>query len=118
MGADAAYNYYASQDGKRPRAVRVTVSRAGWNGPDKPGDVRIRVGRINTKGAGFQPGATPVEQTWVIHSGAARTFVVPAARPPFRVEVRIAPTFSPAEYGLPDPRQLGAQVNFELLPKA
>jgi hypothetical protein len=116
MGAEAAFNHYTTPDEARPRAIRITVSRAGWAGPDKPGDVRIRVGRIDPRSGVPRLAGRPVERTWVIHSGTARTFVVPAPQPPFRAEIRIAPTFSPADYGQPDPRQLGAQVTFEALP--
>jgi hypothetical protein len=103
MGGDAAFNYYASPNGGRPRAVTVSVSRAAWNGPDVPGVVRVRVGRV--------------EQRWVIHSQLAKTFVLPAPRPPFRARVHISPTFSPAEFGRGDPRQLGAQVSFGVVPR-
>jgi hypothetical protein len=41
-------------------------------------------------------------------------FEVPPS--PVRVVVRIAPTFSPAQFGLPDERQLGAQVSFRFEP--
>ena len=51
---------------------------------------------------------------WVVHSNGYRQFVIPAPRPPFRVEVQISPTFVPADL---DPssserRPLGAQVGF------
>ena len=52
MGAEASYNYYAANAGTRPRTIRITLSRARWLGPDKPGDVRIRVGRIDPRSAG------------------------------------------------------------------
>ena len=102
MGGDASYSYYVSPNGSRPRAVKVTVSRASWNGPDVPGEVRVRLDGM--------------ERTWQIHSQLARTFVLPAPRPPFKVEVHVAPTFSPAQFGRADPRQLGAQVAFGLVP--
>jgi hypothetical protein len=38
--------------------------------------------------------------------------VIPTPKPPFRVEVRISPTFSPSDYGQSDRRELGAQVAF------
>jgi hypothetical protein len=118
MGGDAAYNYFGSAGGKAPRQLRIGLSRAGWTGTDVPGNVRIRVGRIHVDSAGgVQLAAGAVERTWVIHSGTARTFFVQAPPPPFRVEVRIDPTFSPADYGQPDTRQLGAQVGFEVLPR-
>ena len=38
---------------------------------------------------------------------------MPTPRPPFRVEVTIDPTFSPADYqGQSDQRQLGASVGY------
>jgi hypothetical protein len=104
MGGDASYSYYTSPNGRRPRAVRVTVSRVAWNGPDIPAEVRVRLGRA--------------ERTWMVHSQLSRTFVLGAPRPPFRVEVHISPTFSPADFGRGDPRQLGAQVSFEVVPPA
>ena len=100
-------------------AVRVSLSRARWRGPDKPGDVRIRVGRINPRSAAAPPSSDGEDRRsarWVIHSGGARTFAVPGAAAAVPRELRISPTFSPAEYGLPDARQLGAQVSFETQP--
>lgn len=117
MGADAAYNYYNAAEERRPQAVTVTVSRAGWTGPHVPGVARVRVGPITVGSAGEpQIGAPVVERAWVIRSGGTKAFVIAAPRPPFRVEIRIDPTFSPADYGQPDTRQLGAQVAFGVLP--
>jgi hypothetical protein len=116
MGADAAYNYYNAPEGRRPQAVTVTLSRASWNGPHVPGTARVRVGPI-TVGAAREPqiGAPVAERAWVIRNGETKTFVISAPRPPFRVEVQVAPTFSPADFGLPDARRLGAQVAFDVL---
>jgi hypothetical protein len=116
MGADAAYNYYNAPDGRPPQAVTVTVSRAAWKGPHVPGVASVRVGPIGVDAAGLpQIGAPAVEQRWVIRSEGTKTFVIAAPRPPFRVEVHVAPTFSPVEYGQLDARPLGAQVAFEVL---
>lgn len=119
MGGEAAYNHYASAGGQTPRRVRVVLSRAGWTGTDVPGAVRIRVGRIQGDSTtGPQLSERAAEQRWVIHSGKAKGFVFKAPPPPFRVEVRIDPTFSPADYGHPDARKLGAQIGIDVLPRA
>ena len=50
---------------------------------------------------------------WVVDSGKAMTFYIPTPRPPIRVDVHIAPTFAPSDYGdSSDTRQLGAQIGF------
>jgi len=83
----------------------VTLARTAWTGKDVPGRVRIELAPLG--------GGKPLElRTWVIHSGASRTFTLPAPRRRFQVTVHIEPTFSPSQFGLPDTRQLGAQVSF------
>ena len=111
--ATAVYNRYATPGNGRGYAV-VDVSRVAWHGPDKPGRVLIRVGTL-VKGADRQPhlGRLTARRRWVVHSGTHRRFFIPAPRAPFRVEVTVSPTFSPADYpGSSDRRQLGAQVGF------
>ena len=49
---------------------------------------------------------------WTVHSNGAHTFVLPVPPAPFRVEVQVTPTFSPAQFGHADTRQLGAQLAF------
>ncbi len=100
MASDAAFTSYVA----RGKTIRLTLSRKGWNGPDVPGRVRITIGPAV---GGSQP--TTV-RTWTIHSGGQRTFMLAAPPPPYRVEIHIDPTFSPAQFGYPDTRQLGAQV--------
>jgi hypothetical protein len=36
--------------------------------------------------------------------------------PPFQIAMTIQPTFSPAEFGATDSRQLGAQITFKYRP--
>jgi hypothetical protein len=113
MGSDSAYNQYATRSGEGGN-VLVTLSRQTWGGPDKPGHVLISVGPL-VKGADKQPhiGRVTASRRWTIHSGERGTFVMPTPRPPFRVEVAIDPTFSPADYkGQSDRRELGAQVGY------
>ena len=106
MGADAAYLRYATP-GSRRGTVRLTLSRTAWGGPDLPSHVRIEV--LALRGT-----KTPVTTTrrWVIHSRRARIFTLRTPRPPFEISVHVDPTFSPSKFGLPDTRQLGAQVAF------
>jgi hypothetical protein len=120
MGSEAAYNYYNAPEGRPPpRAVTVTVSRGSWKGPHVPGVARVRVGPITVDSNGApQIGSPAAEQNWAIRSGGTKAFVLRAPRPPFRVEVDVAPTFSPADYGQPDARRLGAQVAFGVLPRS
>ena len=110
--AESGYSQFATPGGRAGFAT-VTVSRAGWRGPDKPGNVVIRVGTL-VKGADKQPalGRVTAVRSWVVHSGRARTFVIPTPHPPIRIEVSVAPTFSPADYGASDRRRLGAQVGY------
>jgi Dolichyl-phosphate-mannose-protein mannosyltransferase len=109
MGADATYDRFEGPAG----TLTVTLSRKVWDGPDKPGDVRIEVGPLVTGADGMPSLGQPTDvRTWTIHSGSARTFRLPTPAGPFRAAVHIEPTFSPADYGGVDTRQLGAQVTF------
>jgi hypothetical protein len=112
MSADASYAGYAS--GSRPvRRMRVVVSRAAWRGPDVPGNVRVRSGKLaQTETGAATMGESLAERTGVIHSKQALDFTVPVPPPPFRIEVHVDPTFSPSQFGERDVRQLGAQVSF------
>jgi hypothetical protein len=87
--------------------LTVTASRSGWTGPDKP--ARVVVDVATSSGVPFS------ERVVEIHSKETHTLVVPVPPPPFTAIVRIAPTFSPAEFGGSDPRQLGAVLTFAYL---
>jgi hypothetical protein len=111
--ARSAYNQFTTPGGRRGYVI-VDLSRAAARGaPIAPGRVVLRVGTL-IKGRDKQPHLGRVTRTirWTIRAGDSRTFAIRAPAPPFRVEVRIAPTFSPADYGQSDRRQLGAQVGF------
>jgi len=113
MGAQAQYSVFVSP-GRRPGRVFVTLGRAGWGGTDVPGQVQISMGRPAHSSTGL---AKVLEvRRWVVHSLAQRTFVLDVPPPPVRVEVQVTPTFSPAQFGLADTRQLGAQVSFAFEP--
>jgi hypothetical protein len=111
--AQAAYNRFATPGGKPGTAI-VSISRDAWRGPDKPGNVVIRLGKL-IRGSDRQPhlGRILAVRRWVVHSGLQRVFSIPTPKPPFRIEVSISPTFSPSDYGGSDRRQFGAQVGFD-----
>lgn len=106
-GPHASYKNYA----QRPGTVRVDVGRGAWGGPDVPGRVTINVDRLDS-------GRRVSSARWVVHNGSRRTFRLRAPPAAFRVDVRVLPTFSPADYGSTDQRQLGAQVAFAFEPRS
>jgi hypothetical protein len=101
MGADATYARFTSLH--RRRALDVTLSRKSWTGNDVPGRVRIELVRGPR---------VVMTRRWVIHAGDERRFSFAAPSGPFQVRVHIEPTFSPAQFGQADTRQLGARVSF------
>jgi hypothetical protein len=103
-GAQARYRRFTDS---APGTMRVTVSRRAWGGADVPGTVVVRL----TADSGAS-----AETRWTIHSKQHRVFDFTVPRGPFELEVTVDPTFSPADFGSPDRRQLGAQVSFEYLP--
>jgi hypothetical protein len=105
-GSDAAYTGYVAPPSDRMLAV--TLSRAGWIGPDVPGRVALSLGTIADDDGRPRLGRVLARRTWTIHSGKSRVFRFPAPRGPYRVELHIEPTFSPSDFGGADPRQLGA----------
>jgi len=108
MGDNAAFSIFGSR-GNRPVGIIVALGRAGFGGPDVPGRVRIVVGKPAAASGKFVKVYSV--RRWVVHSLTQRTFAF-EVRPPARVEVHVHPTFSPSQFGLPDTRQLGAQVSF------
>jgi hypothetical protein len=111
--ARSAYNQYATSGGRRGW-MSVNVSRFGACGaPIPPGEVVITIGTL-VKGPDKQPtlGRVLGRTTWVVEAGAERRIVLATPKPPFRVEVRISPTYSPSDYGESDRRRLGAQVGY------
>jgi hypothetical protein len=113
--AFSAYNQFSTPGGK-PGWIRITVSRAGWQGTDKPGKVTIKAGRL-VRGVDKQPSLGKVSQVlhWTVHRGKTRVFYVRVV-PPTRVELTVSPTFSPHDFGASDRRQLGAQVSYSFSP--
>jgi Dolichyl-phosphate-mannose-protein mannosyltransferase len=108
-GSTAAHTRYVGGEG----AAQVLVSRRAWGGQDVPGRVTIETGplALGSDGQGRIRNVT-ARRTWTIHANGERRFRIPVPAAPWRMEVRIDPTFSPAQFGVPDARQLGAQVAF------
>jgi hypothetical protein len=108
MGGFAALTHYADRG---PSHVLVRISREGWGAESPPGQVEIKAGPMVVVGGQPTVGEPAVTKTWTVRSGRAKSFVLPTPKPPLRVEIRISPTFSPSDYGEPDPRELGAQLH-------
>jgi hypothetical protein len=102
-GGQTTYTRFAGAP--RNAVLHVTISRAAWTGRDKPGKVSVDVSPL-----GGQPFS---ERVTTIHAGQTTFLDVPVPPPPFTAIVRIAPTFSPAEFGGTDTRQLGAILSFD-----
>ena len=82
----------------------VEAGRAGWTGQDTPSQVTIAVERLDGR---------PVSRArWIVHSGLKRTFRLRTPPAPYRVKVGVERTFSPAQFGQADTRQLGVQLAF------
>jgi hypothetical protein len=104
-GERAVYRRYVGPP--RPGTVIVTLSRRAWTGPDVPGSIVLSAGRLGDP--------RPVGGI-VIHSGQEQDISLAVPRPPFEVSIEVGPTFSPADFGQADTRQLGAQVRFTYRP--
>ena len=115
MVNDASFTQYASPTG-RPGRLRVRVSRQTWNGPSVPGRVTLQVGPLVSREGQPDIGTVTSSRTWTVRSGAAKTFVLPTPRPPFRLELHTGSTFSPSDTGGLDTRHLGAEVDIQLVP--
>jgi hypothetical protein len=118
MSSNASYSQYAVPEGVPRRGfAKIVLSRSGWCGEDVPGRVEVRVGSVVVQDK--QPALGRVRQVRrdVLNSCEQLTFLVPATVP-FRAEVEITPTFSPARLDdrLSDVRELGAQPAFGFVP--
>ena len=108
-GPGAIYTRFATPNDE-PVTLDVRLSREGWTGEDAPGTVLVRVGPLVVGGDGAPAlGEITGEATWEAHSGRATVVSLETPPPPFRVEIT-SPTFSPAQFGLGDTRQLGVQL--------
>jgi hypothetical protein len=113
MGSDAALTHYAQPS--PTMRLRIHVSRERWRRPSAPGQVRIKLGLLGAPNGQPTIRSVTALKTFTIRSGAARSFTLPTPKSPFRLEIHVAPTFSPADYGEADARELGAQVELRLV---
>jgi hypothetical protein len=124
----ATYTFFGKPGQKG--TLDVLVSRAVWNGEDKPGKVRLRLGSpvpapletiMNPCAGGTCVDRTPRlgtvfgEREWVVHAGKERVFHF-QVKTPFKLELTVDPTFSPTEFGGTDLRQLGVRTAFAFRP--
>lgn len=110
MAGDAAYTRYdVSRDG--PGLAVVTLSRERWCPHDRPGRATVRIGPVGI-GPDNQPAIAEVTQTMTgfVHACEAIGFSLAVPPGPWRIEVRIDPTFVPRELdpSRSDARELGA----------
>jgi hypothetical protein len=119
MGGKSAYSQYSTPGG-RPGTMNVSLSRAG-GGANLHASVEIRLGPL-VLDAKHQPRIARVTErrTWQFgnEDEPTKEFAIPTPPPPFRVEVRISPTFRPSEIypGSGDIRRLGAKALYVFQP--
>jgi hypothetical protein len=119
IGATSSYSQYAVPPGQTGTLV-VVLSRLSWCGKDVRSVARVEVGPVAIDPQSGQP--TIVEVTSVtsavLHSCQSQTLTLPTPAKPWRAEVTIVPTFSPAAIDprKGDQRQLGAVVTYRYVP--
>jgi hypothetical protein len=111
MGAVAALTHYTAP--RRRGRLRVRVSREGWGGPSPPGRVTVSIGLLGDLNGYPAISYVTAQKRWTVRSRTARTFTFRTPTVPYRLQVHVEPTFSPADYGYGDTRRLGAQVQIE-----
>jgi hypothetical protein len=110
-GPDASYSQY-SNPRNAPGTIRIELSRARVGGQVPPTVVRMAVRRLpEAEGRLFD------EENETIRAGDVRAVTLSTPRPPFRAYVHVDTTFTPADYGEPDARQLGVRVAFRFKPR-
>ena len=100
--------------------VKVALSRTAACFPQlKPAVGTVKVGPVAVNKFD-QPGIGKVTASRIVPVVACQPnqVLLPVPSDPWRVEVKIAPTFVPRELdpNSPDARQLGARVTFEFVP--
>jgi hypothetical protein len=116
MVHDAWFAVYSSP-GNRAGVARITVSRAGATGREPRSRVTVRIGTVGINQYS-QPKIATVLATRRFTIGGREVHLLELpARPPYRVEVHVARTYQPTDFGLPDGRELGAQVAQAFVPR-
>ena len=107
-GPSATIDVYASTSSP----LSVSVRRDFPGASEIPADVTLRIGRLYVAEDGTVSMLTPVTQTVnVSNNGKVVLLDTRSPQTPFRIEITTSPIFTPADVGLTDPRQLGAQVS-------
>ena len=118
MGRSSTYAQYDVPPGQSGH-VRVDLSREGWCGKDVRSKTLVLVGPVAVQATG-QPklAKTTSAAAGVLHSCQKQSFLLPTPPLPWRAEVTVSPTFSPAQLdpAQTDSRQLGAVVSFTYIP--
>jgi hypothetical protein len=108
MGSLATLTEHAGSSGR----LSIGLSRRAWRGPLEPAHVTIAVGRPALGADGKVTLSRPLVRRQLVLGRQPRTVTVAVPKPPYRVEIHLEPTFSPADSGQADTRELGAQVRF------
>jgi hypothetical protein len=69
------------------------------------------------KGTSVRLGRPDWRRRWTVHARSGRTFRIPIPLRAAAVRVQVSPTFSPADYGSQDTRQLRVQAAFSFEPR-
>jgi hypothetical protein len=116
-GAAGAYSFYAFGDYGHGRTMKVTLSRAGVTLPIPRANVEVLVGTQRVAADGTTAFRRIVaRRSATLAAGQVRRITLPKPAFPFRLEVRVSPTFTPSRYGQPDSRDLGARVAVRFVP--
>jgi len=106
----STYTYFrAHQHG----TLRIVLARTGYNGSAPPGHATVTVGSVRVVGQQPQLGRAFAKRELLVRNNSSQALTVPVRATPFRVVVRITPTFHASAS---DPRDLGAQVLFTFVP--
>jgi hypothetical protein len=111
MSLDSAYSRFV---GAQHGTLLLTLSRTNFC-PDRnappPGHAIVRVGPLHVN-ANHQPELSRSARTLRVDVPNCQLVVtrIPVGAPPWRVQVHFAELFRPSDFGIPDGRQLGAQV--------
>jgi hypothetical protein len=108
MGSLAALTEHVGSSGR----LSIGLSRQAWRGPLEPAHVTIVVGRPALGADGKVTLSRQLVRRQFVLGRQPRTVTVAVPKPPYRVEIHLEPTFSPADSGQADTRELGAQVRF------
>jgi hypothetical protein len=117
MSLDSAYSRFI---GARHGKLMLTLSRTNFCPDAKAppiGKAVVRVGSLRVN-ANHQPVLRHGAQRLVIAVPNCKQVVTPIAvgAPPWRVQVHFDELFRPSDYGYPDGRLLGAQVDYTYVP--